>query len=63
MTKPRYPEGCVARSQVRGEASSSPDASDPAYAWVVGFHHGLVGLPHRDANAFVRAVRAVPASQ
>lgn len=43
--------------------SSSPDASDPAYAWVVNFYDGNVHLDHRDGNAFVRAVRAVPASQ
>ena len=63
MTKPRYPKGCPARSQVHREASSSPDASDPDYAWVVNFNNGNVNLNNRHNNAFVRAVRSVPASE
>jgi hypothetical protein len=43
--------------------SSSPDASDPGYAWVVYFYHGYVHLYYRYSSAFVRAVRSVPASQ
>ena len=43
--------------------SSSPDASDPDVAWVVIFSHGFVHLDYRHYNAFVRAVRSVPASQ
>jgi RNA-directed DNA polymerase len=63
MTTPRYPQGCPAGSQVHREASSSPDASDPDYAWIVNFNNGNVNLNNRNNNAFVRAVRSVPASQ
>ncbi|MCR6700893.1 MAG: reverse transcriptase domain-containing protein [Dokdonella sp.] len=63
MTTPRYPQGCLAGSQARRDASS-PDAEDPDdYAWIVNFHNGNVNLNHRDNNAFVRAVRSVPASE
>ncbi|MCR6700882.1 MAG: DUF1566 domain-containing protein [Dokdonella sp.] len=44
--------------------TSSPGAEDPdGYAWIVHFHYGDVYLYHRGYNAFVRAVRSVPASQ
>jgi hypothetical protein len=43
--------------------SSSPDASVPDCAWFVYFYGGNVGLGYRGSNAFVRAVRSVPASQ
>ena len=43
--------------------SSSPAASAPDYAWVVNFACGHVLLGYRASNAFVRAVRSVPASQ
>jgi hypothetical protein len=43
--------------------SSSPDASDPDYAWLVAFYLGHVHLLRRGNGAFVRAVRSVPASQ
>jgi RNA-directed DNA polymerase len=56
MTMPRYPNGCPAESQVRGVASS-PDASDPDYAWIVNFNNGNVNLNNRNNTAFVRAVR------
>ncbi|MDR3389888.1 MAG: reverse transcriptase domain-containing protein [Rudaea sp.] len=65
MTTPRYADtGCAAGSQVRGCASSSPDASSPAdYAWNVNFNNGNSDYNHRNNNAFVRAVRSVsPAS-
>ena len=58
MTTPRYPSGCAAGSQVRGEAS------DSSYAWVVHFGYGFALDLHRDdGSAFVRAVRASPAGQ
>jgi RNA-directed DNA polymerase len=59
MTTPRYPlQGCSAGSQVRGDASSSD------YAWCVNFNNGNVNNNHRDNNnAFVRAVRSVPAGE
>jgi hypothetical protein len=44
--------------------TSSPVASDPGCAWIVGFSHGLVYLGDRGGAAFVRAVRGpVAASQ
>ncbi|UPG89305.1 DUF1566 domain-containing protein [Luteibacter aegosomaticola] len=45
--------------------SSTPVASAPAFAWVVGFYLGDVGYGHRGyGNAFVRAVRSSsPAGQ
>jgi RNA-directed DNA polymerase len=59
MTTPGYANtGCPAGSQVRG------DASDPSYAWIVNFNNGNVNNNHRDNNnAFVRAVRSVPAGE
>ena len=58
MTTPRYPSGCAAGSQVRGEAS------DPSYAWIVNFSNGNANNYHRDNNnAFVRAVRSSSAGQ
>ena len=57
MTTPCYPMGCPARSQVRREAWA------PSYAWCVDFNNGNVNNNHRDNNAFVRAVRSVPAGQ
>lgn len=42
--------------------SSSPDASDPDYAWIVNFYYGNVNLNPRRAHAFVRAVRSVDKS-
>jgi len=42
--------------------SSSPDASDPDYAWIVNFYYGNVNLNHRRGHAFVRAVRSVDKS-
>ena len=53
MTKPRYPNpGCVAWSQVYGEASG-----DASYAWNVNFNNGNVNYNHRNNNGFVLAVR------
>ena len=43
--------------------SSTVDASDPAFAWLVSFHDGLVGYYPRHNSGFVRAVRSVPPSQ
>jgi RNA-directed DNA polymerase len=58
MTTPRYPQGCAAGSQVRGDAWSSD------YAWIVNFNNGNANNNHRDNNnAFVRAVRSVPAGE
>ncbi len=58
MTTPRYPSGCAAWSQVRG------DASDSSCAWFVDFGNGYADDCHRDLNAaFVRAVRASSAGQ
>lgn len=43
--------------------TSSPGGSGPVCAWIVSFGGGGVSLGLRDGNAFVRAVRSVPASQ
>ncbi len=49
------------------EASSywtaSPDASDPDYAWFVGFGYGDALLDGRSYHAFARAVRVASARQ
>jgi RNA-directed DNA polymerase len=52
MTKPRYPDGCAAGSQVRGIASSPGD-----YAWNVNFNNGNANWNNQDNNGFVRACR------
>ena len=57
MTTPRYPNGCAAGSQVRGEAWSSD------HAWIVYFDGGHVGSLRRSGSAWVRPVRAVSAGQ
>ena len=60
MTKPRYPQGCAARSKVRGLASSTPYADNPAdYAWGVNFNNGNTNINNRNNTGFVRAVRSV----
>ncbi|UHQ21931.1 DUF1566 domain-containing protein [Lysobacter sp. 5GHs7-4] len=42
----------------------TPLASDPSYAWFVGFNDGYCFYDHRDYHlARVRAVRSVPAGQ
>ncbi len=43
--------------------SSTADASDPAYAWLVHFYNGYVGYGPRSDSGFVRACRSVPPSQ
>jgi hypothetical protein len=44
--------------------TSTPYASSSDYAWCVLFGNGFVSSYHRDdVNAFVRAVRSVPAGQ
>ena len=53
MTKPCYPVGCAAGSQVRGIASSPGD-----YAWYVNFDDGNANWNNQDNNGFVRACRA-----
>jgi len=56
MTKPRYPHpGCVAWSQVYGEAAAWSSAS----AWNVNFNNGNVNNNHRNNNGFALAVRRV----
>ena len=58
MTTPRYPHGCTAGSQARGDAWSS------GCAWIVNFNNGNVNNNNRNNRAFVRAVRRVsPAGQ
>jgi retron-type reverse transcriptase len=54
MTTPRYPQGCPARSQVRGRAAAwSPES----YAWNVNFNNGNVNNNHRNNTGFALAVR------
>jgi hypothetical protein len=53
MTTPRYPSGCVAGSQVRGDASPL----DPAARVVVWFDDGLVSYYYGGLRARARAVR------
>jgi RNA-directed DNA polymerase len=59
MTTPRYAgQACTAGSQVHGDAWSSDNA------WIVSFNNGNANNYHRDNNnAFVRAVRSVPAGE
>jgi len=57
MTRQRYPTGCVAGSQVRGEAGPSGSV------WIVNFNNGNVNNNDRNNTAFARAVRAVPAGE
>ena len=57
MTKPCYPTGCVAGSQVHGEAGPSGSV------WIVNFNNGNVNNNHRNNTAFARAVRAAPAGE
>jgi retron-type reverse transcriptase len=58
MTTPRYPEGCGAESQVRGRASSSPNASDTNNAWNVNFNNGNDNWDNKNNTNHVRLVRA-----
>src|SRR5438132_816895 len=58
MTKPRYPMGCAARSQERGQASSPSD-----YAWNVNFNNGNVNNNNQNNSGFVVACRRVPAGE
>lgn len=51
MTKPSYPAGWSAGSQVRGLTSDSD------YAWNVNFNNGNANWNDRNNNGFVRAVR------
>jgi RNA-directed DNA polymerase len=53
MTTPRYPSGCVAGSQVRGDAGSS------GLVWIVNFNNGNVNNDNRNNKQWVRAVRVV----
>ena len=53
MTKPRYPTGCVAGSEVRGKASPL----DPAARVVVWFDDGNVNNNNDNNRARARAVR------
>ncbi len=57
MTTPYYPHGCLAGSQVRGDAWSSD------HAWIVNFNNGNVNNNNRNNTAFVRPVRAVSAGE
>ncbi|TPG50703.1 RNA-directed DNA polymerase [Rhodanobacter glycinis] len=56
MTTPRYPVGCVAGSQVRGDAGSS------GYVWIVNFNNGNVNNNNRNNRCWCRAVRSVSPS-
>ena len=53
MTKPRYPQGCSARSQVRG------DAGVPAAFWQVNGNNGNLNNDNRNNKAFARPCRFV----
>ena len=53
MTTPRYPSGCVAGSQVRGDAS----AVDPSARVVVWCVDGDVNVNYDHGRARARAVR------
>ncbi len=53
MTMPRYPHGCAAGSQERGDAAAWSSAS----AWNVNFNNGNVNNNHRNNNGFALAVR------
>ena len=56
MTKPRYPHpGCVAWSQVYGEADGGVAAS----AWYVNSNNGNVNNNHRNNSGFGLAARRV----
>ena len=58
MTKPCYPpQGCAARSQVRGIASSSPDPESADYARNVSFNNGNSNINHRNNDYHVLACR------
>jgi RNA-directed DNA polymerase len=57
MTKPSYPFGWGAGSQAFGKAA-------PRAAWIVNFNNGNSNNYNRDNNnAFVRAVRSLPAGE
>jgi RNA-directed DNA polymerase len=57
MTKPSYPFGWGAGSQAFGKAA-------PRAAWIVNFNNGNTNDYNRDNNnAFVRAVRSLPAGE
>jgi retron-type reverse transcriptase len=57
MTKPSYPFGWGAGSQAFGKAA-------PRAAWIVNFNNGNSNYNNRDnKNAFVRAVRSLPAGE
>ena len=58
MTTPRYPNGCAAGSQVRGDAGSSRSV------WIVNFNNGNVNNNDRNNRAFARPCRvAAPAGE
>ena len=60
MTTPRYAGmGCLAGSQVRGDAFLPAAWSPRDYAWIVNFDNGNANNYHRDNHACVRAVRSV----
>ncbi len=59
MTTPRYLDGCVAGSQVCGDAA--PAAWSSSSAWYVNFNNGNANNNHRNNECFVRAVRSVSA--
>jgi RNA-directed DNA polymerase len=55
MTKPCYPSGCAARSQVGGDASEN--------AWYVNLHNGNVNNNNRNNSGYVLGCRLAPASE
>jgi RNA-directed DNA polymerase len=55
MTTPRYPDGCVAGSQVGGDAWSSD------HVFIVNFNNGNVNNDNRNNKAFCRPVRSLVA--
>jgi RNA-directed DNA polymerase len=57
MTTPRYPDGCVAGSQVGGDAWSSD------HVFIVNFNNGNVNNDNRNNKAFCRPVRSLVAGQ
>jgi RNA-directed DNA polymerase len=57
MTKPHYPQGCLDRSQVHGDAWSSDNV------FCVNFNNGNVNNLNRNNKAFVRPVRSVSSGE
>ena len=56
MTKPCYPKGCEAGSQVR-ELASSVVSNNPDYRWNVSFNNGNLNNINANNNGWVRLCR------